>query len=210
MAKAALDYVPSDTIIGVGTGSTANFFIDELSHIKTRIKGAVASSQETANRLLACGIDVFDLNDVGDIAVYIDGADEADDQLNLIKGGGGALTREKIIAAAAKRFICLVDVTKRVSVLGQFPLAVEVVPMASRYVIKMIKTQFNFQAKQRANFITDNGNVIVDIDCLSIKEPLALETALNQIAGVLSNGLFAQRKADVLLIGGDQGVITLT
>ena len=209
VAKAALKYVVPETIIGVGTGSTANFFIDELATIKERIEGAVASSVATANRLEENGITVFDLNDVEEISVYIDGADESDQQLNLIKGGGGALTREKIVAAVSRQFVCIADESKLVSVLGAFPLPVEAVPMSANYVKRQIAETSGGSAILRDGFTTDNGNLILDIHDLTIKNPIKLENQLNNIVGVVTNGLFACRGADILLLGTANGVKTI-
>ena len=210
VAKAALKYVVPDSIIGVGTGSTANFFIDELATIKERIKGAVASSVATANRLEDHGITVFDLNEVEEISVYIDGADESDKQLNLIKGGGGALTREKIVAAVSNQFVCIADESKLVSVLGAFPLPVEVIPMSANYVKRQIVKTTGSSTILREGFTTDNGNLILDIHNLKIKDPKKLENQLNNIVGVVTNGLFATRGADILLLGTANGVETIT
>ena len=206
VAKAALKYVVPDSIIGVGTGSTANFFIDELATIKERIEGAVASSVATANRLEDHGITVFDLNDVEEISVYIDGADESDKQLNLIKGGGGALTREKIVAAVSNQFVCIADESKLVSMLGTFPLPVEVIPMSANYVRLEIIKSIGGNPVLREEFTTDNGNLILDIHGLTIESPKALEGQLNNIVGVVTNGLFANRGADILLLGSQNGV----
>lgn len=205
VAKAALEHVIPDTIIGVGTGSTANYFIDALATIKHKIDGAVASSQATAERLKAHNIPVLDLNSVNEISVYIDGADEANRHLHLIKGGGGALTREKILAAVSRKFVCIADDSKLVDMLGQFPLPLEVIPMARSYVAREI-VKLGGQPVWREGFVTDNGNVILDIHQLKIMEPTELETTLNQIVGVVTNGLFACRPADVLLLGSDEGV----
>lgn len=210
VAKAALDYVVKDSIIGVGTGSTANFFIDELANIKDSIKGTVASSKASADRLKNYGIKVYDLNDVDNIPVYIDGADEADNNLNLIKGGGGALTREKIIASASDKFICIADETKLVGVLGDFALPIEVIPMATNYVAKEIKKLTNSTAVLREGFKTDNSNLILDIPNLKITNPKKLEIELNNIVGVVTNGIFANKNADVLLLGSNSGVKTIT
>ena len=210
VAKAALKYVVPDSIIGVGTGSTANFFIDELATIKERIKGAVASSVATANRLGDHGITVFDLNDVKEISVYIDGADESDKQLNLIKGGGGALTREKIVAAVSNQFVCIADESKLVSILGAFPLPVEVIPMSTNNVKRQIIKTTGGSAILRDGFTTDNGNLILDIHNLKIEDPKRLENQLNNIVGVVTNGLFATRGADILLLGTANGVQTIT
>jgi len=205
VAEAALEYVVSGAIIGVGTGSTANYFIDALAGIKGRIEGAVASSEATAERLKSHGIPVLDLNSIDEMPVYVDGADESTRHLHLIKGGGGALTREKIVAAVAGRFICVADDTKLVDVLGSFPLPVEVIPMARSYVARQI-VKLGGTPVLREGFRTDNGNVILDIHGLDIMEPVKLETELNQITGVVTNGLFARRPADVLLLGTDGGV----
>ena len=210
VAKAALKYVIPDSIIGVGTGSTANFFIDELATIKERIKGAVASSVATANRLEDHGITVFDLNDVEVISVYIDGADESDKQLNLIKGGGGALTREKIVAAVSNQFVCIADESKLVSILGAFPLPVEVIPMSANNVKRQIIKTTGGSPILRDGFTTDNGNLILDIHDLKIEDPKKLENQLNNIVGVVTNGLFATRGADILLLGTANGVQTIT
>jgi ribose 5-phosphate isomerase A len=207
-ARAAIEHVPAG-IIGVGTGSTANFFIDELAKIKHRIDGAVASSEATAQRLRAHGIEVLDLNSVGALEVYVDGADEITEHMHMIKGGGGALTREKIVAACSKKFVCIADASKLVAMLGKFPLPVEVVPMARSYVARQL-TALGGQPVLRQGFITDNGNVILDVHGLKIMNPVELETRINQIVGVVTNGLFAARPADVLLLGATDGVRTLT
>ena len=209
VAKAAIAYVPNDCIVGVGTGSTANFFIDELGKIKNKIRGAVASSEASAKRLQGHGIEVFSLNEVDDIPVYVDGADEITRHLHMIKGGGGALTREKIVAAASKKFICVCDASKLVDVLGKFPLPVEVIPMARSYIAREL-VKLGGQPKLREGFTTDNGNVILDVHNLKIMNPVELETILNQLPGVVTNGLFAQRGANVLLLGTDKGVQTIT
>ena len=206
VAKAALKYVIPDSIIGVGTGSTANFFIDQLATIKSSIKGAVASSVATANRLKSHGITVFDLNDVEEISVYIDGADESDHNLNLIKGGGGALTREKIVAAVSEQFVCIADESKLVASLGKFPLPVEVIPMSAKYVTLEIIKSIGGNPVLREEFTTDNGNLILDIHGLTIESPKALEGQLNNIVGVVTNGLFANRGADILLLGSQNGI----
>ena len=210
VAKAALKYVVPETIIGVGTGSTANFFIDQLATIKSSIKGAVASSIETANRLKSHGINVFDLNEVSEISVYIDGADESDHHLNLIKGGGGALTREKIVAAVSKQFVCIADDSKLVDVLGKFPLPIEVIPMATNYVKREIIKSIGGNPVLREEFTTDNGNLILDIHGLTIDSPKTLESQLNNIVGVVTNGLFANRGADILLLATQNGVNMIT
>ncbi|HIL21843.1 MAG TPA: ribose-5-phosphate isomerase RpiA [Alcanivorax sp.] len=200
VAEAALRFVPEGEIIGVGTGSTANFFIDGLATLKDRIKGAVASSEATAERLKQHGIEVFSLNDVGNLSVYVDGADEVNNHREMIKGGGGALTREKIVAAAAREFICIVDASKQVKRLGAFPLPVEVIPMARSYVARKL-VALGGQPEYREGFVTDNGNIILDVHNLDITNPIELETTLNNIVGVVTNGLFAKRPADVVLVG---------
>ena len=209
VAKAALKYVVPNTIIGVGTGSTANFFIDALATMKDQIIGAVASSMATQERLESHGIPVFDLNDVETMSIYIDGADESDSELNLIKGGGGALTREKIVAAVAQQFVCIADESKLVDVMGEFPLPVEVIPMSANYVKREITNKIGGTPVLREGFTTDNGNLILDVTGLNIADPKALETELNNIVGVVTNGLFANRGADVLLLGTQQGVRTI-
>ena len=209
VARAAIEYVETGTIIGIGTGSTANFFIDELAKIKGRIEGTVASSVASAERLKGHGIQVLDLNSVNEISVYIDGADESNRHLHLIKGGGGALTREKIVAAVSRKFVCIADESKLVDVLGTFPLPVEVIPMARSYVAREI-AKLGGQPVLREGFTTDNGNVILDVHNLRIMEPVRLEETLNHITGVVTNGLFARRPADVLLLGTKEGVKTLT
>jgi ribose 5-phosphate isomerase A len=210
VAIAAIKYVVPNSIIGVGTGSTANFFIDELATIKDAISGTVASSVVTAERLQSHGIEVIDLNNVKEISVYIDGADESDKELNLIKGGGGALTREKIVAAVAKRFVCIADESKLVSVMGNFPLPVEVIPMSVSYVKKQISKSIGGSPIIREGFTTDNGNLILDIHGLKIENPKTLENKLNNIVGVVTNGLFANRGADILLLGTPNGVETIS
>ncbi|MFV2061250.1 MAG: ribose-5-phosphate isomerase RpiA [Gammaproteobacteria bacterium] len=205
VAKAAIEHVVAGTIIGVGTGSTANFFIDELAKIKGKIDGTVASSVASADRLKAHGIEVYDLNSVNEISVYIDGADESNRHLHLIKGGGGALTREKIVAAASKKFVCIADESKLVDIMGKFPLPVEVIPMARSYVAREI-VKLGGEPVLRDNFTTDNGNVILDVHNLEIMNPVKLEEQLNQLTGVVTNGLFAIRPADVLLLGTPDGV----
>jgi len=207
VAKEAIKYVDRG-VIGVGTGSTANFFIDELAKIKGRIDGAVASSQKTADRLKAHGIHVVDLNSVGELEVYVDGADEITEHLAMIKGGGGALTREKIVAAVARKFVCIADGSKLVGVLGKFPLPVEVIPMARSYVAREL-VKFGGQPELRQGFTTDNGNVILDVRGLTILNPAEFEEKLNNIVGVVCNGLFARRGADVLLLGSETGVRTI-
>ncbi len=205
VAEAALEFVPKSGIIGVGTGSTANYFIDLLATIKGRLDGAVASSVATAERLKRHGIPVVDLNEAGTLAVYVDGADEATVHRALIKGGGGALTREKIVAAASRSFVCIADEGKLVEVLGRFPLPVEVIPMARSLVAREI-TALGGEPVLRQGFTTDNGNVILDVHGLKILDPVALEERLNQMVGVVTNGLFARRGADVLLLGTANGV----
>ena len=209
VAMAALEYVESGWVIGVGTGSTANYFIDGLAKIKGKLDGAVASSNVTAERLKKVGIPVLDLNATGDLPLYVDGADEATKHLHLIKGGGGALTREKIVAAASAKFVCIADDSKLVDVLGKFPLPVEVIPMARSLVARKI-VELGGQPVLRENFKTDNGNNILDVHNLSILNPVELEEKLDHLAGVVTNGLFARRPADVLLLASDQGVKTLT
>ena len=208
-AKAALAHIAADGVVGVGTGSTANFFIAELGRIKHKLDGAVASSEASAQRLKQLGIPVLELNSVKDLPVYVDGADEITRHLAMIKGGGGALTREKIVAAVARKFVCIADETKLVDVLGKFPLPVEVIPMARSYVAREL-VKLGGQPEWRQGFTTDNGNLILDVHNLDILKPVELETALNQIAGVVTNGLFARRGADVLLLGTARGVQTLT
>jgi ribose 5-phosphate isomerase A len=207
-AEAALAYIPEGSVIGVGTGSTVNHFIHALSRVSFKIQAAVSSSEATTRLLIAAGIDVVDLNSTGDLEVYIDGADEATRQLTLIKGGGAALTREKIVAAASRRFICIADPSKLVAVLGRFPLPVEVIPMARSYVARQL-VKLGGQPVLREGVTTDNGNVILDVHHLNIVDPFTLEIDINQITGVVTNGLFAKRRADVLLIGTDSGVETL-
>ena len=204
-AEAAIAYVEDGSVVGVGTGSTADYFIAALGKIKHRIDGAVASSEGTAQKLKALGIPVYDLNGVKDLPVYVDDADEINRHLAMIKGGGGALTREKIVAAVARKFVCIADQSKLVDVLGKFPLPVEVIPMARSYVGREI-VKLGGQPAWRQGFTTDNGNLILDIHNVSITQPMELEAALNQITGVVTNGLFAQRGADVLLLGMQDGV----
>jgi ribose 5-phosphate isomerase A len=208
VAREAIKYVAEDAVIGVGTGSTVNFFIDELAKIKGRITGAVASSDKSAERLKAHGIRLFDLNSVNELPVYIDGADEITEHLAVIKGGGGALTREKIVAAVATKFVCIADESKLVPVLGKFPLPVEVIPMARAYVARQM-VRLGGQPKLREGFTTDNGNIVLDVWGLSILNPVELEAAVNNIPGVVTNGLFARRGADVLLLGTREGVKTI-
>ena len=215
VARAAIDYVVDGAIIGVGTGSTANFFIDELAKIKERIKGTVASSEATAARLRAHGIDVYDLNEVASIAVYIDGADEITATGAMIKGGGAALTREKIVASVAQQFVCIADGSKLVDTMGAFALPVEVLPMARAAVMRQLAAlggtpRVRTVVASDAIFITDNGGEIIDVAGLSITDPVALESRINQIVGVIAVGLFAARGADVCLLGTPRGVKTLT
>ena len=204
----AIEYVEDGMVVGVGTGSTVAFFIDALARVKDRIAGAVSSSEQSTARLKAHGIEVFELNHAGQLALYVDGADECDPHKRLIKGGGAALTREKIIAEASKQFVCIIDASKQVDVLGKFPLPVEVIPMArslvAREILRLTGGQpvFRMNAQEKA-VITDNGNVILDIHHLSIVDPVAIEAAINQIPGVVSVGLFARRPADVVIIGGE-------
>jgi ribose 5-phosphate isomerase A len=207
-AEAALAYVEEDRFIGIGTGSTVNHFIDALAAQKLRIRGAVSSSESSTARLQRLGFEVCDLNATGELDLYVDGADEADPHLRLIKGGGAALTREKIVAAASRRFVCIVDDAKLVKVLGKFPLPIEVIPMARSYVAREVVT-LGGHPVYREGVVTDNGNQIIDVHGLHIVEPIALERTINQIAGVVTVGLFAQRPADVLLVGGDEAVKTL-
>lgn len=211
VAQAAIDTIrpqlDTDSVIGVGTGSTANFFIDLLAGLKTEFDGAVASSEATAERLKRQGIPVYDLNAVSNLEFYIDGADETNEHLELIKGGGAALTREKIVAAVAKTFICIADESKKVGVLGEFPLPVEVIPMARSHVGREI-VKLGGDPVYRDGVKTDNGNIIIDVHNMSIDNPIDLETKLNQIVGVVTNGLFAQRPADILLLGTASGVET--
>jgi ribose 5-phosphate isomerase A len=209
VAREALKHVVEDAVVGVGSGSTVNFFIDALATIKGRIEGAVAASEASAERLKKHGIRVFDLNSVNDLPVYVDGADEITEHMHMIKGGGGALTREKIIAAVARKFVCICDSSKLVPVLGRFPLPVEVIPMARSYVGREL-LRMGGQPALRENYKTDNGNLILDCHGLTIMDPPALEAQLNNVAGVVTNGLFARRAADVLLLGSPDGVKTST
>ena len=212
VARSALEYIEplleSDSIVGVGTGSTTNFFIDELGALKNRFSGTVASSEASAQRLKKLSIPVYELNTVDEVIVYVDGADEANEHLQLIKGGGAALTREKIIAAVAREFVCIVDASKLVPVLGKFPLPVEVIPMARSHVARQI-LKLGGDPVYREGCVTDNGNHILDVYNLSITEPRKLEQELNQITGVVTNGLFAIRSADRLLIATKEGTKTL-
>jgi ribose 5-phosphate isomerase A len=205
VAKAAIEYVKSG-IIGVGTGSTANYFIDYLAEVKSKIDGAVASSEATAERLRKHGIEVFDLNSVDGMDIYVDGADEITEHMHMLKGGGGALTREKIVAANAKKFICICDESKYVPILGKFPLPVEVLPMARSYVARQLSAMGG-QPRLR-DFKTDNGNIILDVHNLHIKDPIETEKNINQIVGVVTNGLFATRPADILLLATAEGIKT--
>jgi len=209
VARAAIDYIEAGAIVGVGTGSTANYFIDELAKIKHKIETTVASSVASANRLKGHGIPVEDLNMVSEISVYVDGADESTKHLHLVKGGGGALTREKIVAAVARKFVCIADESKLVDILGKFPLPIEVIPMARSYVAREL-VKLGGQPVYREGFVTDNGNVILDVHNLQIMNPVEMEQTLNNLVGVVTNGLFAMRPADVLLLGTPSGVKTLT
>ncbi|RVU29741.1 ribose-5-phosphate isomerase RpiA [Neptunomonas marina] len=212
VAQAAVDYIQpklsSDSVVGVGTGSTANFFIDALAKVKHLFDGAVASSEATAERLKAHGITVYDLNEANVLDVYVDGADEFDGHLNLVKGGGGALTREKIVAAVAKEFVCIVDASKKVDVLGDFPLPIEVIPMARSYVAREI-VKLEGMPVYREGFVTDNGNEILDVHHLDIVNPKELERTLNNVVGVVTCGLFANRGANIVLMGTERGVETI-
>lgn len=208
-AEAAIAYIEDDTVVGVGTGSTVNFFIDELAKIKHRIDGAVSSSVVTEDRLKQHHIPVLNLNSVNELPVYVDGADEATKHLHLIKGGGGALTREKIVAAVSKKFVCIIDNSKLVGVLGKFPLPIEVIPMAQSYVAREI-IKLGGRPELREGFTTDNGNIILDVHSLEILEPVELESKLSHITGVVTNGLFARRPADVLLIADDESIKTIS
>jgi len=199
----AIDYVEDGMIVGVGTGSTVAFFIDALARLRHRIAGAVSSSEQSTLRLRSHGIEVLDLNNAGPLPLYVDGADECDPHKHLIKGGGAALTREKIIAQASAKFVCIIDPAKRVDVLGRFPLPVEVIPMARSLVAREILAQTGGQPVWREGLTTDNGNWVLDIHGLRIADPVAMETALNQIPGVVSVGLFARRPADVVIVGGE-------
>lgn len=207
-AWAALDYVAPQTIVGVGTGSTVNHFIDALATIKDQIKGAVSSSVQSTEKMRALGITVLDLNDVESFGVYVDGADEINPQNHMIKGGGAALTREKIVAAVAEKFVCIVDQTKQVAVLGKFPLPVEVIPMARAYVTRELE-KLGGRPVWRENVVTDNGNIILDVHGLKITEPEELEQQINNLVGVVTNGIFARRAADIVLVGTAQGTLVL-
>ncbi|MCW8091585.1 ribose-5-phosphate isomerase RpiA [Alteromonas sp. ASW11-130] len=208
VAEAAIKYVEQDAIVGVGTGSTVNYFIDALAKIKHNIEGAVSSSTASTERMKKLGIDVFDLNSVDQLSVYIDGADEVTEHKHMIKGGGAALTQEKIVAAVAKKFVCIVDDSKRVGVLGKFPLPVEVIPMARSYVAREL-VKLGGDPVYREGVVTDNGNVILDVHNLEILNPRELEAQINNIAGVVTNGIFALRGADIVLCAADSGVKTL-
>ena len=208
-AQAALDFIESGDIVGVGTGSTTNFFIDALAAVKGKIDGVVSSSTASAERLKAIGLPVLDLNRTGDLSLYVDGADEATKNLHLIKGGGGALTREKIVASASRKFVCIVDESKLSDVLGSFPLPVEVIPMAQSLVSRKLIGMGGLP-ELRPDLITDNGNVILDVRNLDLTDPITVETALNAIAGVVDNGIFAQQRANVLLVGRGSGVDQIT
>jgi len=207
-AWAALDFVPRQTIVGVGTGSTVNHFIDALASIKSEIKGAVSSSIQSTEKMRALGIEVLDLNDVESFSVYVDGADEINPAKHMIKGGGAALTREKIVAAVAEKFICIVDSTKQVAVLGKFPLPVEVIPMARNYVAREL-VKLGGRPVWREAVVTDNGNIILDVFDLTITDPVAFEQQVNQITGVVTNGIFAVRPADLVLVGTAEGTQVL-
>ncbi len=203
-AEAALEYVESGMIVGIGTGSTANHFIDLLAGVKGKIDGTVASSIASAERLESHGIPVMDLNEAGQLSLYVDGADESDKHLNLIKGGGGALTREKIVAGASDKFVCIADETKLVDILGKFPLPVEVIPMARSYIAREI-VKLGGQPELREGFTTDNGNIILDVHNLEIMEPVKMEDHFNSLPGVVTVGIFARRPADVLILGTPDG-----
>ena len=207
-AEAALEYVIPDEIVGVGTGSTVNHFIDVLAEIKHKINGAVSSSVVSTERMEAHGIKVYDLNEVNGIEVYIDGADESDHYLNLIKGGGGALTREKIIAGASKKFVCIADESKLVDVMGEFPLPVEVIPMARSFIAREL-VKLGGRPVWREGLVTDNGNDILDVHDLKIMEPVKLENELNKLPGIVTVGIFANRPADVLILGTPEGAKTV-
>jgi ribose 5-phosphate isomerase A len=205
VALAALDYIEYGIVLGVGSGSTVNYFIDALKSVKGKIEGAVASSVVSAEKLKALSIPVLDINSIGEIPLYVDGADEIDPYKNMIKGGGGALTREKIVAAVSKKFICIIDSSKQVDLLGTFPVAVEVIPMARSYVAREL-LKLGGNPVYRQGFLTDNGNVILDVHNLKILNPVAIEQKINNIVGVVTNGIFAARPADVVLLASEQGV----
>ena len=205
VAAAAIDYVEAGTVVGIGTGSTANYFIDELAKIKHKVECTVASSVASADRLKSHGIPVEDLNAVDEISIYVDGADESTKHLHLVKGGGGALTREKIVAAVSKKFVCIADESKLVDMLGKFPLPIEVIPMARSMVARKLM-KYGGQPVLREGFITDNGNEILDIQGLDIIDPVEMEQEINQMPGVVTVGLFARRGADILLLGSPDGV----
>jgi ribose 5-phosphate isomerase A len=207
-AEAALEYLPDSGVLGIGTGSTVNHFIDLLADVKNRFEGAVSSSEASTERLKKIGFQVFDLNAVGELEIYVDGADESNHSLHLIKGGGGALTREKIIAAASKKFVCIADESKLVHAMGVFPLPVEVIPMARSYVAREL-VKLGGTPVWRENFVTDNGNLILDVENMEIMEPVKMETIINQIVGVVTVGLFAHRPADVLILGSETGAKTI-
>lgn len=207
-AQAALEHIEDGVILGVGTGSTVNFLIDALPQVRHKISALVSSSNASTERLQAAGFEVSSLNDVGDVDIYIDGADEATKRFHLVKGGGGALTREKIVAGAARKFVCIIDESKFVGMLGKFPLPVEVIPMAQSFVARQM-AKMHGQPVLRHGFVTDNGNVILDVHNLRISNPLEMETRINQMPGVVTVGIFAHRPADVLLIGTPNGVRTL-
>ncbi|GAB3018609.1 ribose-5-phosphate isomerase RpiA [Bowmanella dokdonensis] len=207
-ALAALDYVEDDAIVGVGTGSTVGYFIEGLGKLRNKIQGAVSSSDDSTAKLKALGIEVFELNNVDSLDIYVDGADEITPHKHMIKGGGAALTREKIVSAVAKRFICIVDASKQVDVLGEFPLPVEVIPMARSYVAREL-VKLGGDPVWRQGVVTDNGNIILDVHNFKILDPVSMERDINQIPGVVTNGLFAKRGADVVLVGTEQGVRTL-
>lgn len=208
VAKAALSYVYPNSIIGVGTGSTVNYFIDGLADIREDIRAAVSSSEQSTKKLQELGIEVLDLNSVGNIEIYVDGADEITEHKHMIKGGGAALTREKIVAAVADKFICIIDDTKQVPMLGKFPLPVEVIPMARSYVAREL-LKLGGDPVYREGVVTDNGNVIIDVHNLKIMDPVELETKIDGIVGVVTNGLFAKRGANTVLVGTDEGVVTI-
>ncbi len=204
-AHAAIEHINDDMIVGVGTGSTVNYFIDALAGVKQKIEGTIASSEASTKRLKALNIPVYDLNTVSNVHLYVDGADEINPHLQMIKGGGGALTREKIVAAVASKMLCIADASKAVNVLGEFPLPVEVIPMARSYVAREL-VKLGGEPEYRRGFVTDNGNIILDVYHLTIHEPIKLEETINNITGVVTNGLFAQRPADLLLLANDKGV----